>query len=223
MRIITSAAPIQTMVRASISSNLRTAVVGHHQPSSLSLRERLESARSSRYQTSAGCVNLVNMREILLVFAFVLVSGCVPWPHNQSLGPRLSGILRDGEAPKAGIEIVYQVHSGRDEFDCSAPQSRADTDTDGRFNLEKPTEFQWFVPLVGDPVMSWSVCAKLDDSLTLLWLAPGQGGWNYPGQFELDCNASRQLSRKSNSSEIARCSIEYCDAVRCVQVFEFES
>ena len=104
----------------------------------------------------------------ILAAAAILLSGCIPYPHSVSLGPKISGVLVDNGEPVANTRIVYVVGQAYDDVDCTGKTISTITDDRGFFQFSAPKDFR-FVFVMGDEVFNWSLCAEVSKDKILLW------------------------------------------------------
>src|SRR5262245_39788094 len=125
-------------------------------------------AQCSRARPLRGVVMRTGSVAVLVLAAAALAA-CFPLPHLERVAPQVTGLLREGEQPAAGLQVHYahRMTSGSGS-DCSQSDVVATTGADGRFVFSEGKEFRFFV-VMGDPTFAYEVCVERSDGRHLLW------------------------------------------------------
>jgi hypothetical protein len=97
----------------------------------------------------------VQKLTILITFVFML-SGCCPIPHTEYFAPKVSGVLVNEDVPLSQATVYLSAHAYRD--DCEKYDLTATTNEKGEFEIGPVRKFQFFVMVIGDPIVSWDLC-----------------------------------------------------------------
>lgn len=101
----------------------------------------------------------------LAAVTITIISGaagaCLPIPHTERVSPALSGVLRNPDG--TGAQAVTIATS------CIDPRTRTTTDSSGHFTLPEVTRHASWLPLMGDRVFSYGICALEGDSGTVIY------------------------------------------------------
>jgi hypothetical protein len=118
------------------------------------------------------------VRRVLLGFVF-LASGCVPWPHRETVVPEIGGVITLNGKPAAGVQVYLHNHLRLTDpkTPCSESENATITDSEGRFRFSEVDKLFMFL-VVGDPIRSWGVCISHNGAAIIGWrrLVIGYGG-----------------------------------------------
>src|SRR5262249_52275314 len=124
------------------------------------------------------------MRNLLAIGVVVLTSvGCIPLPHFEQHSPYVAGTLRKSGNAEAGAEVRLTLNSG--DSICATPEKVVITDQNGEFTLQGIKSFGLFLPVLGEPLHSWTVCV-LSGGRTYHGLTSGGVGFA-PEAVKLRC------------------------------------
>lgn len=131
----------------------------------------------------------------LVLFAPLLLCGCVPFPNEHSFAPAVSGVvMRDG-SPVAGATVSVSAQFSH--------QIRiATTDHDGRFATEAIREWRMTALLYGDPLFGYTVQISANGTNYAGYSLLGMG--TAPLAVRLNCDVAKPVI-------LARTQI-YCNA-----------
>ncbi len=95
-----------------------------------------------------------NARSILksakLIPLALLLAGCAPWPHIETVAPRMSVIVQSGGHPVENAEVRLSSH-GTDEIHTGR------TDASGQVTLAALTKLNLLVSFLGDPLYDYEL------------------------------------------------------------------
>ncbi len=116
---------------------------------------------------------------ILAAAGALLLGGCLPIPHRDTLSPPMEGAVRFNGQPVAGA----QVYVGGWECDFNGePQAR--TDANGAFRIPRRDEISYFLAM--DRFFAWRLCIVRDGKR---YLGLFQRDFTYPyRKVRLDCD-----------------------------------
>src|SRR6266487_2006048 len=83
-----------------------------------------------------------------------IVSACVPIPHNEYRAPKISGSIYSGDIPLRRTRIYLSTNA---KEECDKPYLAAETNELGQFEIGPAKELEYFVFLIGDPGVWWSL------------------------------------------------------------------
>jgi hypothetical protein len=131
------------------------------------------------------------VRRVLLGFVF-LVSGCVPWPHRETVVPEIAGVITLNGEPAAGIQVYLHKRIALTEprTPCSESKNATITDNEGRFQFGEVDKLFMFL-VIGDPISLWAVCISHNGAAINGWRSSGIG---YGGPLEGVINFSALFS-----------------------------
>lgn len=93
------------------------------------------------------------------VSACALLSACIPLPHKANLTPVVTGEIRAGGSPAAGVPVRAVAQPG--DGPCEGKHAEAVTDGRGAFVLRPVRELQLFRTLVmAHRFFEWNLCVR---------------------------------------------------------------
>jgi len=124
-----------------------------------------------------------------LLFAILVsfgLSACVPFPHYETLAPKLDGVVtRDGE-PQANVPVNY-IYSFRSKpLECDRPSATTLTNSAGEFNFPRTRKFRLYIQL--ELTQNYKLCFPVDKSFIVGMEEFGLGG--APNYLVVSCDIS---------------------------------
>jgi hypothetical protein len=123
---------------------------------------------------------------IILPFLLFLLNGCLPIPHSDYLAPEISGVLQDGEKPVSDAHLYLDATF--DGENCEQYDMQSETTETGEFAIGPVKKFRWVVPLIGDPVASWTLCVDTAEGRKAVLYQGGIG--MSPLTLNIECDIS---------------------------------
>ena len=142
--------------------------------------------------------------RIPFFLAALSLQACFPFPHREPVAPQISGVVRDGAKPLAGITVRYAHSKPYNEPDCSHSDAKTRTGDDGRFAFKQGKEFRFFV-FLGDPTYGYDICADREAGPALLWRERNFGAFERRAELECDVGSPVREGPKGRS----RCLVRY--------------
>jgi hypothetical protein len=126
------------------------------------------------------------MRVLVRSFALVLAAGtlgaCVPYPHQETVIPPLTGRVSRSGAPVAGAGVLV----GEGYVSCKKTARVALTDGEGRFAFAGTTSMRVFAAIGGsEPYHDLTVCIDYGGRA---WAG---SYWTGPGLAKVECDLDR--------------------------------
>ena len=108
-------------------------------------------------------------RIVLAIGLLAIVSGCIPFPHMETLAPSVSGTLTEDGVAVSGAVIHYFAYTNFEADPCRVSEVTAVTGDQGEFFIKEHRELEiLFVPMA-DRLYLFTVCAERGGSFELLW------------------------------------------------------
>jgi hypothetical protein len=114
----------------------------------------------------------------------LLLTSCVPVPHEQQESPELRGVLLDSGQPVANAIVRLVVNPATSMIGCPKEAKSIQTDAKGQFSFARTTYHQSVYPF-GHRTDNWRICFDRPDGEQAVW--QGKGTWGGPPRQDLRC------------------------------------
>jgi len=126
---------------------------------------------------------------------FIILAGCVPFPHTETFTPKINGTLIQNELPQKGTEVVLT-----EDASCKIITEKSITNEKGEFTLGPITKFRLVLQM--EAAYGWNICIREDSNYYPIsnFISFGQA----PEQVNISCEVKENLDTKRRNW----CSIE---------------
>ena len=116
----------------------------------------------------------------------LILSGCVPIPHQAQLTPSITGAIQNGNIPLSHASVYLDATINNEE--CHEYILVTKTNQNGEFSIGPVKEFRWIAYIYGDPVAYWTLCVDTTSGREVLLK---QGGIGMPRtELDIKCDIS---------------------------------